>query len=214
MVSPRSNNNTTGGNVYIGANNPPINAPALYWIHEFWVDLDKREIYIVGEIDGDFANQFLATFRHLLNQSHEPITIWLSTPGGDVEAAFMFYDLVINSPAPITIIGTGGVASAGVLMLACGHKVYVTENCTMMNHESTFSGEVALRHSEAKDRRKWEDWIGERFIVLLGKCTSKRKGDKDASYWRKITDKKAEYWVLGGEAIVAEGLADDILRRI
>jgi len=213
MASPRSSNNEDNkGNVFIGTSgHVPGDAPELYWITEFWANLDKREIYICGEIDADFGNQFLITFNYLLHKSHDPITIWLSTIGGDVEAAFMFYDLITNSPAPVTIIGTGGVASSGVLMLACGHKVLVTENCTMMNHESTFSGEVALRHSEAKDRRKWEDWIGERFITLIGRCTSKRKPEKNDAYWRKITNNKAEYWILGADAIVADGLADAIL---
>lgn len=193
----------------------PINlnkAPNLYWIGQLQADVDKREVYLFGEIDQDTGNAFMMIFRHMVNRSHEPITIWLNTPGGDLEVAFMFYDMVTTSPAPVTIIGTGSCCSAGVLMLACGDKRFVAENCVVMNHESTFEN-ADLKYSEAKDRRKWEDWISERFTSLVGKCTSRTKPEKNDAYWKKITDKKAEYWILGGQAIVDEGLADAILTK-
>lgn len=190
------------------------NAPELYWIGQLQVDTNSREIYIYGEIDENFGDAFLKIFRFLLNKSHDPITIWLNTPGGDLEAAFMFYDLVTSSPASVITIGTGSICSAGVLMLSCGYRRLVTENCSVMSHESSFyANEKGIRHSEAKDRRKWEDWTSERFTILLGKCTSRTKPDKDGAYWKKITERKAEYWILGGESIVAEGLADAVLTK-
>ena len=189
-----------------------IHAPDLYWTGQLQADVARREIYLFGEIDGDTGNAFMMIFRHLLNKSHNPITIWLSTPGGDLEVAFMFYDMITTSPAPITIIGTGSCCSAGVLMLACGDKRFVTDNCVVMNHESTFDN-ADLKYSEAKDRRKWEDWTSDRFSNLLGRCTSRTKPDKDGTYWKKVTERKAEYWVLGGEAIIMEGLADSVLTK-
>ena len=211
MESRRSSEEQEKPSLTIVTPNKLVEAPELSWIAEFQADLERREIYVYGEIDEDFGSQFLLTFKYMLNKSHDPITIWLNTPGGDLEAAFMFYDLVKASPAHITTIGTGSVCSAGVLMLACGHKRLVTETCSIMSHEGSFHNEEGIRHSEAKDRRHWEDWTFDRLVTLIGQCTVKAKPDKDAKYWKRITERKAEYWILGGEAIVAEGLADSIL---
>lgn len=163
-----------------------------------------REMFVVGEITEDFSDWFITSLRYLNSLNSDPITIWLSTEGGSVEGALVFHDLVRLSGSPITVIGTGSVASAGVLMLACGHKRYVTESCVLMSHEGSIDWQEG-KYSELKDRRKYEDWIMSNWYELMGRYA------KDPAHWKSITSRKAEYWLLGGKAIVEEGLADAIL---
>lgn len=174
------------------------------------VSLETREIFVVGDIDDNFGSWFTKMFRLLQMKSDEPITIWLNTPGGDEEGMLVFFDLVTTSKAPVTIVGSGSICSAGVLMLACGHHRLVTENCTLMSHESRGLGGPDLRHSEAKDRRKWEDWLHERWFELMARCTEPHNVACDVKFWKRMTEKKAEYWLLGGQDIINHGIADEL----
>lgn len=182
--------------------------PAVSHLIDTDVITPTREIFIGEEISEDFGGWFTKVFRYLLLLNHDPITVWLNTPGGDEESSLVFHDLVITSPAKVTIVGTGSICSAGVLMLACGHHRFVTENCVLMSHESRSSGESSLRHSEAKERRKWEDWMHSRWFELMGRCTSPHNPERDAAFWKRKTEGKAEYWLLGAQAIIADGIAD------
>ncbi|HEV6965949.1 ATP-dependent Clp protease proteolytic subunit [Roseateles sp.] len=73
----------------------------------------SRYVMVFGEIDDKVAH---ATCRRLLALSQEsdaPITLLLSSPGGHVESGDAIHDMVRFVRAPVTIIGTGWVASAG-----------------------------------------------------------------------------------------------------
>lgn len=168
-----------------------------------------REIFVDDGIDPDFGGWFLKVHRYLCAgvAAEKPITVWLNTGGGDVQSMFMFCDTVKNSRAPITVIGHGNVCSAGVLMLAAGHKRLVTRHVVMMVHQYASDGESeGLRYAEAKERRKWEDWTHVRMIELMAEYSG-----RDVKYWKSVFDKKPEHWLLGGQEIVDEGLADEVL---
>lgn len=170
-------------------------------------DLHERVIWVCDEIETDFGGWFAQVMRAMeANCSTKSVTVWLNTPGGDVQSMFAFYDIVQASKLEVIGIGHGQVVSAGVLMMACCNTRYVTENCVLMSHEGADYDSGGLRYSEAKERRKWEDWTHARWCELMARHTP-----HDAAYWRSLTNRKAEYWLLGGEAIVAEGLADKVI---
>lgn len=185
--------------------------PELAHFMDLHVNTTTREIFVNGEIGEEFGEWFLHVFRYLLTQSDEAITIWLNTPGGDMESMFVFHDLVRNSPAEVVVIGQGGVASAGCLMLACGHRRLVTESCVLMWHE--WSGEFnSGRYSELKERRQFEDWTTNHWFELISKYVkpASSQEERDVSWWRRKTKMKAEWWILGGQAIIEEGFADEL----
>jgi ATP-dependent Clp protease protease subunit len=186
----------------------PMLAPELTHLLDLGVFEKTREIFISDDIDEDFGGWITMVLRRLqLLGPGEPITVWLNCPGGDVQSMFVFYDLVTTIPEEITVIGIGGVCSAAVLMLACADKRLVSENCVLMSHEPVVSGEE-LRYSEAKQRRQWTDWIHKRWIELMARHTP-----QDEAFWKRTTERTAEYWKLGGEDIVAAGLADGIFKK-
>lgn len=171
-------------------------------------DEATRTVFVEGEIGDGYGSEFEQIMWWLeRGGNHDPITIWLSTPGGDVQSMYQFYDAVVGSPCQVTTIGHGEVVSAGVLMLVCGDRRYVRENCVLMSHESGGfgAGEDGLRYSEAKDRRKWEDWVTSRWNELMARHTP-----HDAAYWKSVTSRRAELWKLGAAEIIEQGLADGV----
>ena len=48
----------------------------------------------------------------------------------------------------------------------------------------------------------------------MARCTEPHTQDRDrvcdAKFWKQVTERKAEYWLLGGQAMIDHGLADAI----
>lgn len=168
-------------------------------------DESTRTIWVDGEIDADFGDWFRKLLWNFERASLEPITVWLNTPGGNVQSMFQFYDAVVGSPCEITIIGHGEIISAGVLMFVAGDFRLVTENCVLMSHEGADFEASGLNYSEMKERKRYWDWTMSRWNELMARHTP-----QDAAYWKSTTSRKAEYWLLGGRAIVEAGIADAI----
>jgi ATP-dependent protease ClpP protease subunit len=163
----------------------------------------ENTILLTEDICCDSYNTFIVAFR-LLESQGKPINVILNTEGGDVVYMFSIYDLIRSATVPITIIGTGQVCSAGVLLLVAGHKRYVTENCVLMSHQGNFGMEGTFE--EAKARLKWMEWTEGRWAELMARHTT-----RDSSYWKRVSKKEAELWVLGGANIVAQGFADAVV---
>lgn len=177
----------------------------LYYVSDTYATLEHRTIFLTADIDEEAYSKFVAAFRYL-EETDGPINIILCTPGGDVSYMFSMYDMIRASKKEITVIGTGEVCSAGVLLLACGHKRIVTENCVLMSHAG--SADMEGDYETIKARMKWLDWTQERWAVLMARHTP-----QDTSWWKRWTKKEAEIWFLGGDEIVAKGLADAVLEE-
>lgn len=197
----------------------PLLAPELTHIQEMNVNVKTREIFVDGDIEEDFGPWFTVALRYLESKcwstegfTAKPITIWLNTPGGDINSMFTFHDLVRASKCDITIIGTGQVCSAGVLMLACGDIRKVTESCVLMSHRSEGTHEGNLEQLEAL--AKVARWQEEHWAKLMARYTPEEVDGKtrDWKYWFNQGKKTTQWWLTGGEAIVHEGLASEVLR--
>ena len=168
-------------------------------------DLESRNIWLgdIEEESGDWLRSLMWAFE--IDKPGAPITLWLNTPGGDVPAMYQIYDCIVGSPSHVTIIGHGEVISAGVLIFVAGHTRLVTENCVFMSHEGADFNNDGLKYSEAKDRRKYEDFTMDRWNDLMARHTR-----YSSAHWKSVTSRKAEFWLLGGQAIVDYGIAEGI----
>lgn len=178
-------------------------APQLAHVINLGIDWERRVIHVAGEITPESGEWFWTVLERLGHE--QPIQVHLNTPGGDVSSMYAMHD-AIRRHGMITIVGYGEICSAGVLLLACGHHRQVTENCILMSHESRGSGGDDLGYRAAKDRRKVEDWLHERWCELMARYTP-----NDAKWWKTKTERQAEYWLLGGKEIVEAGLADEVI---
>jgi ATP-dependent protease ClpP protease subunit len=192
--------------------NYPVPVPELVHIAAMDVNVEMREIFVNGEIDEDFGPWFTTVMCYLQkNDDRRPITIWLNTPGGSETSMFSFHDAVRTSHCIVTVIGTGQVVSAGVLMLACGDRRLVTESCVLMCHRGKSSFDGDLETAEA--RLQYTKWSEQHWARLMDRYTPDEVDGRvrDVKYWFDLGKKKAEWWLLGGDAIVKEGIASAVL---
>ena len=75
-----------------------------------------------------------AMFKEELFAGSGPITIWISSPGGDCIAASQIYSMLMDYKGDITVKIDGIAASAASVIAMAGTKVLMTPTAVMMVH--------------------------------------------------------------------------------
>ena len=170
--------------------------------------LMSRRIFIKEEITDETANDFISQMLYLEQESREPITIYINSPGGSVNAGLVIYDCIQSSELEINIICAGIAASMAAILLAGGQKGrrYILPHSKVMIHEPLLSGGVG---GSATSIKNISDSILEtRNIVnnILVKHTGKSREeiDKATSYDNHMNAKEA----------IEFGICDEIIEKI
>lgn len=135
-----------------------------------------RRIVITGTIREDSAAQFLEQITALeCMDISKPISIYINTYGGSVDAALCMYDAMKSCCCSIVTVGIGKVMSAGVLLLAAGDKGnrFITENTRVMIHEISgiAIGAVSDMENSITETKRMQDV----YIDILAKETNTSK---------------------------------------
>ena len=106
--------------------------------------LMNRNVFLQGPIASDMANQLLSQLLYLEQELEEPVTIYINSPGGEVNAGLVIYDAIQGSNLEINMICTGMAASMAAILLAGGQKGnrYILEHSKVMIHEPLLANGV------------------------------------------------------------------------
>jgi ATP-dependent Clp protease, protease subunit len=141
-----------------------------------------RTIYLETSIEFttiSFVTQRVDIICDITKDNTSPITLEISTMGGDAFAMFGLIDIIKALPMPINVLGRGAVFSAGAIVLATTTGTRsVTENTCVMIHSASggFSGstnDIEIEAGNVKD-------VSRRMFALLGSRTK-----KPSNYWEK-----------------------------
>jgi ATP-dependent Clp protease protease subunit len=154
----------------------------------------SRYVLVFGAIDDKVAH---ATCRRLLALSEEsdaPITMLISSPGGHVESGDAIHDMIRFVRAPVTVVGTGWVASAGahIFLAAQKERRLCLPNTRFMIHQPAGGAggqatDIAIQAKEILRTR-------ERIARVISKQTGK-------PYDTVKTDMERDFWLSAQEAI-------------
>lgn len=106
--------------------------------------LMNRTLFLTGSIDREMADSFLSQFLYLEKESTEPITIYINSPGGEVNSGLMIYDTIQGSKLTINMVCTGMAASMAAIIFAGGQKGrrYILKHSKVMIHEPLIANGV------------------------------------------------------------------------
>lgn len=107
--------------------------------------LNERIIFIGEEITSDVANNVVVQLLWLDSVSHEPIDIYINSPGGSVFDGLAIFDIIKNIESPVNTFGIGLCASMGAFLLSCGTgERNIFKNTRFMIHtaSSGFLGNI------------------------------------------------------------------------
>jgi ATP-dependent Clp protease protease subunit len=160
----------------------------------------SRFVLITGEINDKLANETVKRLVALSAESPKPINVLVSSPGGHVESGDMIHDVIKFVRAPVNMIGTGWVASAGVHIYLSVPKErrYVLENTRFLIHQpSGGAGGVASDIAiQAKEIIRTRERLARIIARETGQTVEKVSKDIELDYWMSASE-AIEYGLVG-----------------
>lgn len=96
----------------------------------------SRCISFFHEVTNETILPFISQLLELDSRScGDIITVHLNTPGGSLTDAFVAYDIIKTIKSPVVMVGTGMVASAGLILLSAADYRYCSPNCMFFYHQ-------------------------------------------------------------------------------
>ena len=131
----------------VGAKGPD---PILYqYFHQL---LDKRTVIFNREVNEDVIEMVYLPLKEFEDdESDEPVTLILNSPGGSVSDGFFLAHYISQYKKKLNILVTGYAASmAAVILCGGGKNPNVTRSCYPSTYGLIHDGYVALAASESK----------------------------------------------------------------
>lgn len=159
-----------------------------------------RVISLFGEIDKDSARATVGKLLALSVESSDPITMYLSSPGGHVESGDSIYDVIRFIEPRVRIIGTGWVGSAGFLIyLAAELEDRLSlPNTRFLIHQPAggFGGAASDIEIHAREIVKMRERINRILAERTGQSLERIEQDTDRDYWMSAEEAR-EYGAVG-----------------
>lgn len=149
--------------------------------------IENRTILIYGEINQDLAKEVSSQLLLLASLSDEPITIFVNSQGGHVEAGDTIHDMIKFVKPVVKVIGTGWVASAGITIYLAADKKnrYSLPNTRYMIHQPAggVQGQSSEIQIEAKEIIRMRERINRLIADATGKTYEEVAEHTDRNYW-------------------------------
>lgn len=173
----------------------------------YYKGLQKREIIAHGEIADDFLEYVVLPYIDMdKDGTHEPITIILSTVGGDLYDGFALIDAIEKAETPTTIRIISMAASMGALIAMAGkNNPNVTTECYPFAVGLIHSGSITIDGAtfSAKDTYQFHEAYQQKIREYV---LSHSKIDENT--YDKMERK--EYW-MDSDEMLRLGVVDRII---
>ena len=162
--------------------------------------LEARTVLIFGGIDQKLAQTVSSQLLYLDHVSHEPIKIFVNSPGGHVESGDTIHDLISFIRSPVAVIGTGWVASAGthIFLGAAKERRFCLPNTRFLIHQPSggAGGQATDIAIQAKEIVKMRERLAQVIAKATGQPVERVRDDIERDYWMS-TEEAKEYGILG-----------------
>ena len=148
-----------------------------------------RTVLVFGAINDKVARDVTGRLLALASDSDKPIDVYVNSPGGHVESGDTIHDMIrfVDGMAPVRIIGTGWVASAGALIFLAGRKEnrMCLPNTRFLLHQPMggVRGPATDIDIEAREIIKMRHRINQIIVRETGQTIERVNKDTDRNYW-------------------------------
>ena len=160
----------------------------------------SRTVLVFGEIDMRLAERVTAQLTAFASDSDKPIRMIINSPGGHVESGDTIHDMIRFCGAPVKVIGTGWVASAGVSIFlgAAKENRYALPNTRFMLHQPAggMRGQASDIQIEAEQIIKMRDRVNRMIARETGQTYERIAKDTQRNYWLSA-EEAVEYGLVG-----------------
>jgi ATP-dependent Clp protease, protease subunit len=167
----------------------------------------QRKVLVFGAINDRVARDVTGRLLALSGGSAEPIDVYVNSPGGHVESGDTIHDMIrfVDALAPVRVIGTGWVASAGALIFLAGapDRRFCLPNTRFLLHQPMggVRGPATDIDIEAREIIKMRERINAIIARETGQTLERVERDTDRNYW------------MSAEEAIAYGMVSRIIRN-
>lgn len=159
-----------------------------------------RAIIISGGIDQELSERVTTQLLAMASESKDPITLYLNSQGGHVEAGDTIHDMIQFVDAPVRIVGTGWVASAGALIYVSvpRERRFCLPNTRFLLHQPAggMGGTASDIAIEAREILKMRERLNKIFAAATGQPLARIEEDTNRNFWLDAQS-AIEYGVAG-----------------
>lgn len=167
--------------------------------------LKARTVLVNGEVDQELAQKVISHLIVLDAESHDPIRIIITSPGGHVDSGYAIHDVMRFIESPIITIGAGWVASIAVPIFfgAPKGKRFSLPGTRFLIHQPSggAGGQASDIRIEAQEIIKIRKRINEMIAKETGQPVDKIAKDSERNFW------------MSAEEATAYGLVDKIITK-
>lgn len=159
----------------------------------------SRSISIFGQINEKTARAVTEQLLALSAENDEPITIYISSPGGHVESGDVIYDMIKFIKPVVRVVGTGWVASAAtnIYLAAKKENRYSLPNTRYLVHQPSggSQGDATDIKIQMEQIIKTKARINKIISEETGRPLEQVEKDTDRDYWMSV-DEAIEYGIV------------------
>ena len=152
----------------------------------------SRCLTIFGEINDKIARSITERLLALASENDEPITLYISSPGGHVESGDVVYDIIKFIKPVVRVIGTGWVASAAATIYLAADKEnrFALPNTRFLIHQPLGGsrGDATDIAIQAEQIVKTRSRINQLIAEETGQPLDKVAQDTDRDYWMTVDE--------------------------
>ena len=169
--------------------------------------LKDRIILLTGSIDDDVASSIVGQLLFLNSENHDPIQLYINSPGGSVTSGLAIYDTMQHIKAPVHTLCIGQAASMGAILLAAGEpgKRSILPNARVMIHQPY--GAVEGKETDIRIQAEQIEKIRGKLANILLKHT---RQDVDVKHIQDMLE--FDFWMEPEES-KKHGFVDNILQN-
>lgn len=160
----------------------------------------SRSISIFGQINEKIARAVTEKLLALASESDDPITIYISSPGGHVESGDVIYDMIKFIKPVVRVVGTGWVASAAtnIYLAAKKENRFSLPNTRYLVHQPSggSSGDATDIKIQAEQIVRTKARINKIIAEETGRPLEQVEKDTDRDYWMSV-EEAISYGIVG-----------------
>lgn len=162
-----------------------------------------RTLIITGEVNQQLAAQVISQLLAMDVESNKPITIYINSQGGHVESGDTIHDMIRYVGSPVTMVGTGWVASAGALIYVAvpRERRFCLPNTRFLLHQPAggVGGQASDIEIEAREILAMRERLNRVFARETGQPLEKIEEDTRRNFW--LSAQAAQEYGLVGKIV-------------
>lgn len=163
-------------------------------------DLKQRKLFLNTDIDQFSVHditkhimQYNTDDKGIARDNRQPIMLYITSNGGEVDSGFELIDIIQNSKTPVYTINLGYQYSMGFLIGLAGTKRFAVPNAKFLMHDG--SNFIFNSGAKAQDQMEFQRRVEERvksYILSRSRLTSEEYDSKLRVEWYLFADEAKE----------------------